>query len=184
MRKVFLFAALLLAAQMPPLASAKDAATYNVVLAGGVEPNAISIQLSDDGRAYMIDSIVPLEAGGSVCANPPGVSNELVCEAAAIASFEVNSGAGEDSVIVSRAVPVPVTLRGGPGNDNLSGGSGADKLIGGEGNDRLVGRAGDDALFGGEGDDALIGCSGNDLLRGGYGVDALRGGSGANDELQ
>jgi Ca2+-binding RTX toxin-like protein len=183
MRKVFLFAALLLAVQMPSAASAK-AATYNVVLAGGVESSMISIQLSADGRTYVIDSVAPLEVGGSVCSNPPGLPNELTCQAASIASFEVNSGAGDDTVVVSRTVPIPVTLRGGPGNDSLSGGGGADKLIGGEGSDRLVGRGGDDALFGGEGDDVLIGCSGNDLLRGGYGVDTLHGGSGVNDELQ
>jgi len=132
----------------------------------------------------VIDSIVPLEVGGSVCSNPPGIDTQLVCQATAISSFEVNAGGGDDTVTVSRAVPIPITLRGGPGNDNLSGGSGADKLIGGEGNDRLVGRAGDDSLFGGNGDDTLIGCSGNDILRGGPGTDVLHGGAGSNDELQ
>jgi Ca2+-binding RTX toxin-like protein len=184
MRKFFLFGVLLLAAQIPLSGSSGAAETYSIVLAGGAESNAISIQLSPDGRSYVIDSIVPLEVGGSVCSNPPGVSNQLICQATAVSSFEVNAGGGDDTVTVSRTVPIPVTLRGGPGNDNLSGGGGADKLIGGYGNDRLVGRAGDDSLFGGAGDDTLIGCSGNDILRGGPGTDVLLGGSGSNDELQ
>jgi Ca2+-binding RTX toxin-like protein len=184
MRKLFLLAALVIAAQLSVLAPARGAGMYNVVLAGGVEPNMISIQLSADGRSYVIDSIVPLEVGGSVCANPPGVANELVCQASAIGSFEVNAGGGDDTVSVSRAVPIPTSLRGGPGNDALIGGSGADKLIGGEGDDRLVGRAGDDALYGGPGDDTLVGCSGDDVLRGDGGTDVLLGGSGVNDERQ
>ena len=184
MKKLFLFAALLLAAQFSVASPAHGMGTYNVVLAGGVEANTISIQLSADGRSYLIDSIVPLEVGGSVCANPPGVSNELVCQASAVGSFEVNSGAGDDTVAVSRTVPIPITLRGGPGNDMLSGGGGPDKLIGGDGDDRLVGRGGNDALYGGEGNDTLIGCSGDDILRGDGGADVLLGGSGVNDERQ
>ena len=65
----------------------------------------------------MIDSIVPLEVGGTVCANPPGKPNELICQAASIGGFEVNAGAGDDTVGVAANVPVPVTLRGGAGDD-------------------------------------------------------------------
>ena len=36
---------------------------------------------------------------------------------------------------------MPVTMRGGAGDDSLLGGGGPDKLIGGEGDDRLVGGA-------------------------------------------
>lgn len=184
MRKPLLLAALFLAAQFSAALPAQGAGTYNVVLAGGGEPNMISIQLTPDGRSYVIDSIVPLEVGGTVCANPPGVANELVCQASAIGSFEVNAGGGDDTVSVSRTVPIPTSLRGGPGNDMLSGGNGADKLIGGTGDDRLVGRAGDDALYGGPGNDTLIGGSGDDVLRGDGGDDVLLGGSGVNDERQ
>jgi len=154
-----------------------------VLLAGGAEESGIEITLSPDGRTYVIDSLAPLEVGGSVCWHPEAQANELLCEAAAIGGFEVNAGAGDDSVTVAREVPVPVTLRGGPGQDRLVGGAGGDKLVGGPGEDLLIGRAGADSLFGGSGADRLIGGSGNDLLHGESGDDTLLGGSGRNELL-
>lgn len=183
MKKLVLIAVAVLALQgaAPVLAAEKG---INVLLAGGVEDNLISIALSTDGRTYVIDSTGPLEIGGSVCANPPGNPNELVCQAPAIAGFEVNAGGGNDRIVIAREVPVPTTLRGGAGNDELIGGGSSDSLLGNSGNDRLVGRAGADSVMGGEGDDRLVGGSGNDLLRGGPGNDELVGGSGANDVAQ
>jgi Ca2+-binding RTX toxin-like protein len=180
MKKTILTAMVILAASGASVAHAGER-SLNVLLTGDMEANSISIALSPDGHSYVIDSIGPLEVGGSVCANPQGNPNEIVCEASTIAGFEVNAGGGDDSVVVAREVPVPVTLRGGPGNDRLVGGAGDDKLIGGIGNDILVGRAGADWLYGGLGDDKLIGCSGDDLLRGGPGHNIYLGGSGNND---
>jgi hypothetical protein len=154
--------------------------TYNVLLAGGPESNGIRIWLTPDGRTYVIESIVPLEVGGTVCENPPGIPNELDCQAAHVSGFEVNADSGDDQVRVTPSVSIPVTLRGGPGRDVLVGGSGADRLYGGAGPDKLVGRDGDDVLFGGSGSDQLFGGSGNDLLKGGGGQDVLSGGPGHN----
>jgi Ca2+-binding RTX toxin-like protein len=183
MKRLILIALAVLAAQgAVPAAGAEKA--INVLLAGGAEDNLISIALSPDGRTYVIDSTGPLEIGGSVCANPPGNPNELVCQAPAIAGFEVNAGAGNDRVVIAREVMVATTLRGGAGNDELIGGAGSDSLTGSGGSDRLVGRGGNDSVMGGEGDDRLVGGSGNDLLRGGPGNDELIGGSGANDLAQ
>lgn len=145
--------------------------SYTVLLAGGDEDNDIRISLSADGRSYVIDSIVPLEVGGSICSHPEGMPNQLICQAPAIVGFEVNAGAGDDRVVVRPEVTVPVTVRGGPGNDHLRGGSG---------NDRLIGGAGDDRLYGGPGKDVLIGGPGNDLLRGGPGKDRYFPGPGRN----
>jgi Ca2+-binding RTX toxin-like protein len=160
--------------QMPPK-------TYNVLLAGGAEPNGIHIWLGDDGRNYVIDSIVPLEVGSPICANPEGNPNELVCQAPLIAGFEVNADGGDDEVSVAKNILIPVTMRGGGGNDVLIGGAGADKLIGGEGNDRLIGRGGTDVLSGGDGADVLLGGDGADVLLGGSGSDLLLGGRGRDD---
>jgi Ca2+-binding RTX toxin-like protein len=182
MKRAILIATTVLVANAATLAHAAEA-PLDVVLAGGSEDNTISIALSPDGRSYVIDSIVVLDVGGDICVHPDGKQNELVCEAAPIAGFEVNAGDGNDSVSVERNVPIPVTLRGGSGDDKLVGGAGADKLIGGSGDDELVGRAGNDSLFGGSGDDSLHGGSGDDLLRGGSGEDGLLGGSGANQLL-
>ena len=155
--------------------------TYTVVLAGGAEQNTMHIWLTPDGYDYVIDSAVPLEVGGTVCQNAPENPNELICDAPSVAGFEVNAGPRNDTVTVARPVPVPVTVRGGPGKDLVIGGSGDDKLVGGSGSDRLAGRAGNDAVFGGPGGDVLFGGAGDDALWGGPGRDVLRPGSGSDD---
>jgi Ca2+-binding RTX toxin-like protein len=165
-------------------AQAEGPSSYTVVLAGGGAQNTIEIALSADGREYVITSAVPLEAGGTVCENPPNDSSVLICKAPLVAGFEVNAGNGDDSVRVTREVLVPVTLLGGAGDDVLVGGGGPDKLIGGPGDDRLVGRAGDDLIYGGPGNDAIFGGLGADTLRGGPGKDTIAGGPGENDISQ
>jgi Ca2+-binding RTX toxin-like protein len=183
MKKLLLISFALLALLAPGAAQATEK-TYTVLLAGGEEANTIKIWLSADGRQYVIDSVAQLEVGGTVCAHPEGNPNELVCDAPSIAGFEVNAGGGEDRVAVANQISVPVTLRGGAGNDMLWGGSGPDKLIGGDGDDRLVGGRGNDTLYGGEGNDVLFGGPGNDVLRGGYGEDRLIEGPGADSVHQ
>ncbi len=158
--------------------------TYNVLLAGGAESNQMRITLSADGRSYVIDSSVPLEVGGNVCENPPENQNELICQAVQVSAFEVNADGGDDRVVVSHLISVPVTMRGGSGDDVLVGGSGPDKLSGGEGSDKLVGRDGEDVLSGGDGADTLLGGNDNDNLHGGAGVDILLGGPGENSVFQ
>jgi hypothetical protein len=154
---------------------------YNVLLAGGSESNSIRFWITPDGQSYVIDSVVPLEVGATFCHNPAGDPNELICEAPLIAGFEINADGGDDKIVVSSDITVPVTMRGGAGNDYLLGGSGPDKLIGGAGRDRLIGRKGNDALYGGAGLDVLIGGPGADVLRGGPALDVLRGGPGMDD---
>lgn len=178
MKKVFLTVLVIAAALAVSIARAEP--TYTVVLAGGNVQNSIHIWLTSDGRSYVIDSIVPLEVGGTICENPPGSANELICKAPQVAGFEVNGGGGNDTVTVSGAIAIPVTMRGGAGDDNLVGGSGPDKLIGGEGADRLNGRGGDDLILGGYGNDEILGGPGNDVLRGGPGRDTILPGPGTN----
>jgi Ca2+-binding RTX toxin-like protein len=177
--KKFLLISFALLALLAPAAAHAEEKTYTVLLAGGVENSRIRIWLSPDGRDYVIDSVAELEVGGTVCTHPEGMPNELVCEAPAIAGFEVNAGGGDDRVTVARQVTVPVTMRGGGGDDLLAGGSGTDKLIGGDGDDQLRGGPGNDMLIGGDGDDVLIGGPGRDVLRGGGGEDKLIDGAGA-----
>lgn len=185
MKKTLLILLAFLLAQAPALAqSAPEPKTYNVLLAGGSEANSIHIWLMPDGRNYVIDSIVPLEGASTICSNPEGNPNELICEAPLISGFEVNAGGGDDQVSVAKDILVPVTMRGGGDDDLLIGGAGPDKLIGGDSSDRLIGRHGADALFGGDGRDVLLGGAGNDALRGGAGKDLLRGGAGIDDLRQ
>lgn len=182
MKRAILIMLAILAAQTAPVARAET--TYTVVLAGGAELSMIHIWLTPDGRSYVIDSVAPLEVGGTICEHSAGNPTELVCQAPLVAGFEVNAGPGDDSVVVSGEVMVPVTMRGGQGADTLVGGGGPDKLIGGEGGDRLVGRGGDDLIFGGPGNDSIYAGAGEDVLRGGPGNDVLSGGSGVNNIRQ
>jgi Ca2+-binding RTX toxin-like protein len=154
----------------PPTARSRGAvaaaeASVNVVLAGSPGDDRITIELSADGTAYEIESATPLEVGGTVCTHPEKRLEALTCEATAVAGFEINTGAGNDTVTLGRTVPVPATIRGGEGDDVLTGGAGADKLIGGPGDDELNGRGGNDLLIGGSGSDTLNGGSGQNVLR-------------------
>jgi len=170
-------AALLASAQAP---AAGLPSQYNVLLAGGPEANSIHIWLDPEAETYVIDSVVPLDVGGELCSHPEGMPNELICRAQEIIGFEVNAGDGDDRVTVSGKIFIPVTMRGGSGDDFLYGGAGRDKLIGGEGHDKLLGRRGADSLHGGPGNDLLLGSFGADLLRGGPGWDTEFGGPGEN----
>jgi Ca2+-binding RTX toxin-like protein len=182
MKRILLISLALTALLAPGLAHATRK-TYTVLLAGGDETKTIRIWLDPEGREYVIDSVVQLEVGGEVCSHPQENPFELVCDAPSIAGFEVNASGGDDRVHVARSVRVPVTMRGGGGDDTLIGGSSADKLVGGRGNDKLVGGRGNDQLYGGIGDDVLLGGRGDDQLYGGSGTDRLVGGPG-NDTIR
>jgi Ca2+-binding RTX toxin-like protein len=185
MKNLMLISFAFLALATPVAATAATTQlTYTVLLAGGEETNKIKIWLSGDGREYVIDSVVPLEVGGTVCEHPEGMPNELTCEAPLIGGFEVNSGGGDDRVAVAKEITIPVTMRGGAGDDLLAGGGGSDKLVGGAGDDRLLGWRGADGLYGGAGDDVLVGGAGGDVLRGGPGKDTLAAGPGTNEVKQ
>jgi Ca2+-binding RTX toxin-like protein len=178
MKKLFLITILLLAACSVSTAHADQRVT--LLLSGGPGNDAFGVKLSQDGRSYLIDSLSPLEADGSVCVRDDGSDHDLICKATAIGGFEVNGGSGEDSVVISSKVQVPATLRGGPDEDRLRGAGAADKLVGGPGDDVLLGHGGSDWLFGGSGDDRLFGGTGEDRLEGGPGTDYLQGGPGAD----
>ena len=163
MKKAILIALTLLAAVPVPLARAAE--PVNLLISGGRENNGFHIALTADGRDYAILSTVPLEVGGNLCEHPEEDPDELLCTAPAIAGFEVNSGGGADAVTFTSDIPVPVTIRGGGGNDKLWGGGASDKVVGGPGDDLLFGRRGDDWILGGPGRDLLNGGPGDDQLR-------------------
>ena len=177
-RLLIAIAALAVACSAAPAPAAEP--SLNVLLTGGPEANVFSVRVSADGTGYLIDSIAPLEAPSGLCTHRDDKETALLCEAAKIAGFEVNAGGGDDTVTIAPKVTVPVTLRGGPGEDKLLGGAGNDKLVGGAGDDRLYGRGGGDWLFGGPGDDMLFGGPGDDRLVGGSRVNEAFGGSGQN----
>jgi Ca2+-binding RTX toxin-like protein len=183
MKKTILIVVAILAALQSAAAFARaETGPVTLLISGGPGNSGLNISLTPDGRQYLILSTEPLEVGGNICEHPTeDVPNELLCTATAIAGFEVNAGAGSDSVYFSSDVPVPVTVRGGAGADRLIGGNASDKLLGGPDRDFLDGRRGDDWLLGGPGPDKLIGGPGNDQLRGGPDKDILVGGPGKNE---
>lgn len=183
MKKTILIVLALFAALLPAAAFARaEPGPVTLLISGSPANSGLNISLTPDGRQFLILSTEPLEAGGNICEHPSeDIPNELLCKATAIAGFEVNAGGGSDSVYFSSDIPVPVTVRGGPGVDRLVGGNAADKLIGGPDHDFLDGRRGDDWLLGGPGPDKLVGGPGNDQLRGGPDRDVLVGGPGRNE---
>jgi Ca2+-binding RTX toxin-like protein len=183
MKKAILIALTLLAA-VPALPARAEAGPLTLVLAGSSGNDAFHVSLTADGRYYLILSVAPLEVGGDICTHPNEIPNEIECKAPAISGFEVNTLGGSDFVTFSSDVPVPVTIRGGPGGDRLIGGGAADKIIGGPDDDTLIGQGGDDWILGGAGNDRLLGGAGNDQLRGGPDKDKLVGGPGQNLLLQ
>ena len=100
-----------------------------LLLAGSGRSDSFRISLSPDGRRYLIFSAAPLEAGGDICSHPEERANELECNAPAISGLEVNAAGGSDRVTFTIDIPVPVTVRGGPGEDKLIGGPGNNTLI-------------------------------------------------------
>ena len=111
---IFLIASVVSAVQAPALGNSMPP-SFNVLLAGGEEANMIRIWLTPDGHNYVIDSIAPLEVGGSVCSNAEGKPNELVCQAPMISSFTVNAAGGDDVIVADKKIAIPVILLGGPG---------------------------------------------------------------------
>ena len=180
MKKAILIALAVLAT-VPATFARGDVGAVTLLITGATENSSLHISLTPDGREYVILSAAPLEVGGNLCSHPEEVPNELFCKATAIAGFEVNVGSGSDTVVFTSDIPVPVTIRGGPGNERLTGGGASDKVIGGPGHDLLVGRRGDDWIFGGPGPDRLVGGPGDDQLRGGPDKDSIVGGPGHNE---
>lgn len=162
----------------------KQTPRVKLVLAGSVGPNRVAMGFSRSAGTLTINSNGSLEIGTSVCSNPPGRPNQLICDSDQIVGVQVNAWTGDDRVRVSPNVLIPVVLFGGPGDDFLAGGGGADRLNGGSGRDVLVGHAGRDTLFGGPQNDAIFGGPGNDLLFGGQGNDLLFGGMGRDRVLR
>src|SRR4051812_49346274 len=69
-------------------------------------------------------------------------------------SVAVNLGGGNDS-FGAIGMPVPISVAGGPGNDDIGTSGGPDVLAGGPGDDTLRGNSGIDDYFGESGNDTI-----------------------------
>jgi len=109
-----------------------------------------------------------------------------------------SGGSGDDTLIISDEVTIPVEFDAGGGNDRLiagggtyefygeagddflQGGDAGGTLDGGDNDDTIRGGNGIDLIFGGPGDDRLFGWRGDDEISGGLGIDTIDGGTGRN----
>jgi Ca2+-binding RTX toxin-like protein len=130
-----------------------DVKTVSIDLAastGGGDGQADTIVIN--GTAGRDQVTIALDGSGAVVVR--GLATEVVIRnfEPALDRLEFNALGGNDVVFAggSPAVLLPLTLRGGDGNDTLTGGAGADTLDGGAGHDVLVGGPGADVLVNGE----------------------------------
>jgi Ca2+-binding RTX toxin-like protein len=99
-----------------------------------------------------------------------------------IAAIAIDALAGNDRVLVDRAVSIPIRVEAGPGNDMIWTGSGNDEILGGPGRDKIFARGGDDRIDGGDGNDLIFAGAGDDQVQAGDGRDVVFGGDG-NDTI-
>jgi uncharacterized delta-60 repeat protein len=97
--------------------------------------------------------------------------------------FRFNLMGGNDSLVTSPGVTIPMIVNAGDGNDLVRTGDGNDIIDGGKGIDIAYGGKGNDVVKGGADTDVIGGDEGNDLVIGGTGVDGLFGGGSGEDIL-
>ena len=98
-----------------------------------------------------------------------------------VKSIEVDSGAGNDTIVSNAAVPTKVVagegnnfIQTGAGNDNITVGNGSNTILTGDGDDVVYAiGAGNNYIDGGNGNDTIFGGSGNNTIHGGAGNDYL-----------
>jgi serralysin len=163
-------------------------------LAGAGESNDVVISQGASAHEYIIDDVVPIEAGVG-CAHPdeadltrvactrtnPDIHyNALRAQLGDLADqVEVTTGdqvhvdgqAGDDVMTASGGYG----LWGGNGHDTISG---AYSMRGGGGRDVLIGTDAAEWIFGGWGPDTILGQGGDDHMGGDRGKDEIHGGDG------
>jgi Ca2+-binding RTX toxin-like protein len=130
-----------------------DVRTVSIDLAattGGGDGQADTVVIN--GTTGRDQVTITLDGSGAVVVR--GLATEVVIRnfEPTLDRLEFNGLGGNDVVFAggSPAVLLPLTLRGGDGNDTLTGRAGADTLDGGAGHDVLVGGPGIDVLVNGE----------------------------------
>ncbi|HET9220601.1 MAG TPA: hypothetical protein VFR18_26720, partial [Terriglobia bacterium] len=92
------------------------------------------------------------------------INGKIVGEYEPTGHIVVYGLAGDDRMIVSGNISVPVILIGGDGDDSLQAGDTSTILLGGRGNDTLLGGRRRSLLVGGDGEDSLTGSTQDDIL--------------------
>jgi len=168
---------------------ASASGTTTILTLNGTSISSSTTVLIDPASGELVvREATAVSAPGDPCTPAAGTpTTEFRCPAGSIGAIVGNLGAGNDSFVAARNVPVFVgaivggverPLRGGPGRDAIFGGSAGDALFGAAGSDRVGGRGDTDLLNGGPGADRLLGGPAGDILFGTGGRDRLNGGPG------
>jgi Ca2+-binding RTX toxin-like protein len=163
-------------------------------LAGSGESNDVVISQGTSAHEYVIDDVVPIEAGLG-CVHPDEADlTRVACtrtnpdihysalraqlgdladqvEVTAASGVHVDGQAGDDVMTASREH----SLWGGNGHDTISG---AYTMRGNGGRDVITGTDATEWIFGDWGSDTILGQGGDDYLGGNRGKDEIHGGDG------
>jgi Ca2+-binding RTX toxin-like protein len=208
MRTILTFAALAFAAAVPSTAHAvtivRDGDAYVVRAAPG-EQNVLGMRVDsfDTTKISFSDRTSnPMSAdpalGCEITRNGFGGFASCPVLGTGITTARLEAGDGDDELDINPfnlPFSAPVTMDGGPGNDDVEGpttdlpvivrgGDGNDRVLGGQGADIADGGAGNDTVDGGDGDDVVTGGAGDDVISGGrtFSTDVMDGGPG-NDRV-
>ncbi len=140
------------------------AAAPGVASAANVErdPTSGVVTISDTGdvdslllQPFDADQDEILDANGGLSPVAPdctGDGDRVLCVRGT--SYAIDLGEGNDRFDADNIL-TPISISGGPGNDDIGTGEGPDVLAGGAGNDFMDGEGGQDDFFGEAGDDTF-----------------------------
>lgn len=122
---------------------------------------------------------------GGIVAQVNGRSYEIPFEANRRnqQTIDVNTGDGNDSVVIDNRLSHDVNIDLGKGDDSAFAGSGRTKIFGGPGQDNINLGSGEGYAEGGDGDDFITGGSGHATIYGGPGSDEIRAGGGPDTKI-
>ncbi|NRF65848.1 hypothetical protein HLB44_02490 [Aquincola sp. S2] len=145
----------------------------NDVIEGGDDSDVLEL----NGGATADSLIVSPGSSGRVVVSGPAVG-DFVLDVGSVELLDINTGAGDDTVIGFNGLGTLIALDidGGAGNDTLTGGDGADRIAGGDGTDSVTGGRGADTLLLGYGNDRAVWNpgDGSDSIDGQGGADTLQ----------
>lgn len=162
------------------LAATLDADLGILTITGGDEKNIIQIQVADTLDATVAATSFAVLESNTTAASPPlsFPSEQNILDFIAsgttpvttnfsfdtVREIRIESGGGDDLIILGNKLGRPAFIDSGGGNDSISAGIGDDTITGNTGNDYVFGHDGDDAIGGGLGADEVLGGDGADAV--------------------
>jgi Ca2+-binding RTX toxin-like protein len=162
------------------LAATLDAELGILTITGGDEKNIIQIQVADTLDANTPATSFAVLESTTTAASPPlsfpteqqildyidGATTPIVTNFSfdAVREVRIETGGGDDLIILGNKLGRPAFIDSGGGNDSISAGIGDDTITGNTGNDYVFGHDADDVIGGGLGADEILGGDGHDTV--------------------